>query len=304
MTRRTSPLLFALALGVTSLFSLRAQSATLNFAGIDPEVNFGRPSNNKSDIWSPLYLRTDATLTASGRNVTSAGQGVPLFVQKEGSLAGSFPSGLAGFAAVAHNDGFVSIYAAKDFRPELTADTEVAKGDIVGRTGTADKDFEPIYHLRVFDGASRLWVNPAFFLQEFQDRAAPKIEEIALLGEARSYTAENRKNFTQQIRQGDYRLAVKVMDPPYSKGSVSGVFRFKVVLDGNLIADRKFDSAGIADKGLVFLGLAAPSSSIVDDGGRFVLGGQFIPRGLHSLEFSAYDYAGNSSSFTWKFMAQ
>lgn len=295
---------FTCLLGLSALLTLQAQNLALSFTGMDPEVNFGRPSSPGNLSSTSPYLRTDATLRIIGSKVASAGQGQPLFVQKEAILAGGFPSGLAGFTAVAHGDGFVSIYTGKDFFPELASDAELSRGDIVGRIVNPGTDTDAQYDVRIFDGASGLWVNPAFFLQEFQDRAAPKIEELAFLGEGRTYTAENKKNVTQTIRQGEYRLAVKVTDPPYSRGSVSGVFRFKAVLDGNLVADRKFDSAGIAEKGLVFLGLAAPSSSVMDDGGRFVLGARFIPRGLHSLEFSAYDYAGNSSSFTWKFMAQ
>jgi len=293
-----------LAFGLAFLSTLQAQNTALGFAGIDPEVRFGRPSSPGNGLPSSLYLRTDATLSVTGNSVSAAGQGVSLFIQKEAILAGGLPAGMDDFAAIAHGDGFVSIYSAKEFWPDLSPETQVAKGDIVGRIGQTGGDDDQVYNLRVFDGASRLWVNPAYFLQDFQDRVAPKIEEIALLGEGRSYTAENRRNFTQAIRQGDYTLAVKVTDPPYSRGSVSGIFRFKAILDGKVVTDRKFDSARITDKGLAFLGLEAPSSAIVDDGGRLLLSGQFIPRGLHSLEFSAYDYAGNASSFTWKFSAQ
>lgn len=301
---RTRTAFLTLGFGLAFLFTLQAQNTALGFAGIDPEVSFGRPSSQGKGIPSSLYLRTDATLSVTDDRVSAAGQGVPLFIQKQAILAGGLPPSLDDFTAVAHGDGFVSVYSAKEFRPELSAETQVAKGDLVGRIGKAGEDDDQVYGFRVFDGASRLWVNPAYFLQNFQDRVAPKIEEITLVGEGRAYTAETRKNFTQAIRQGDYILAVRVTDPPYSRGSVSGIFRFKAILDGKVIADRKFDSARITDKGLAFLGLEAPSSAIVDDEGRLLLGGQFIPRGLHSLEFSVYDYAGNASSFTWKFSAQ
>jgi len=58
------------------------------------------------------------------------------------------------------------------------------------------------------------------------------------------------------------------------------------------------------EKGLSFLELEAPSSKIVDDEGRLVLGTQFIARGTHILEFFAYDFAGNAGSFMWKFSAE
>ena len=300
----TRTALFALTFSLAFVFTLPAQESALGFTGIDPEVNFGKPSSPGSGIPSLSYLRTDATLSITGGSVIAAGQGVTLFIQKEDRLAGGFPSALPNFTALAHGNEFVSIYSAKDFLPEPASETEVAKGARVGKIGNPGEDFDPDYRFRVFDGSSRLWVNPVFFIQDFQDRAAPKIEEITLLGEGRSYTAENRKNFTQTIRQGDYALAVRVIDPPYARGSVSGMYGFKALLDGKVFVDRKFDSARITDKGLAFLGLGAPSSSIVDNGGRIILDGQFIPNGLHSLEFSAYDYAGNTSNFTWKFQVE
>jgi hypothetical protein len=97
-------------------------------------------------------------------------------------------------------------------------------------------------------------------------------------------------------------LGALVSDPSGLKGSVSGIFRLKAVLNGNVVADRKFDSARSTQKGLAFLDLDAPSSMIVDDEGRLLLGSQFIPRGQNTLEFTIFDYNGNSSSFTWKFV--
>ena len=295
---------FALIFSLIFVLVLPAQESALSFSGSDPEVNFGKPSSLGSDSHLQSYLRTDATLSITGSSVIAAGHGVTLFIQKEGRLAGGFPSALPNFTALAHGNGFVSIYSAKHFLPEPALETEVARGARVGKIGNPDEDFDPDYRLRVYDGSSRLWVNPVLFIQGFQDRAAPKIEEITLLGEGRAYTAENRKNFTQTIRQGEYALAVRVMDPSYARGSVSGTYGFKALLDGKVFVDRKFDSARITEKGLAFLGLGAPSSSIVDNGGRIILDGQFIPNGLHSLEFSVYDYAGNTSNFTWKFKVE
>ncbi|MFA6366157.1 MAG: hypothetical protein WCX13_03095, partial [Candidatus Hydrogenedentales bacterium] len=136
------------------------------------------------------------------------------------------------------------------------------------------------------------------------DKAAPRIEEIVLMGKDRTIVAENPRKGAQGVPQGNYTLAVSVTDPAYAKGSISGVFRLKAVFDGKVIADRKLDSARVTADGLAFLDLEAPSSRLTDEQGRLLLGRQFIPRGMHSLEFSVYDYAGNSSSFNWKFSAE
>ena len=140
----------------------------------------------------------------------------------------------------------------------------LAKGDLIGSVVGTPGSQKASYMLRVYDGTSGLWVNPAFFIQGLDDRAAPKIMQIALSGQGKTYIADNQKNTAIVIPQGDYTLAIGAFDPSYDSGSVSGVFRLKAVFNGQVVADRKLDSARITERGLAFLELEAPSSSIID----------------------------------------
>lgn len=287
--------------------TVSGQKAPLSVNSSSIQVNFGLPVVLKDD--SPAsdsirYLQTGAILSSDGENVAAAGDGVVLFIQQGSALYGGMPSASGNLLALAHADGFVSIYSDKEFSPYPVPDREIAQNSIIGSVTVAPGSTAARYLLRVFDGASGLWVNPAFFIPGLQDKAAPRIEELALLGQGRYRIAENLKKDVQKIPQGNYTIAVHVVDPSYSKGAVSGIFRMKAVLNGQIVLDKKFDSAQITTQGLAFLGLDAPSSKVADNNGRLVLGQQFFARGTHVLEFFAYDFAGNVGSFLWKFSAE
>lgn len=250
------------------------------------------------------YLQTGAFVPASKGQVESAGAGMPLFLQGERLLAGGEPRTAENFIALAHKGGFVSLYSAQNFQlnAEIAAQASpafVEKGFSLGGLAA-----EETYLFRVYDSASGLWVNPAFFLQGMEDRAAPKVEEIVLLGQNASYVADTRKNIVQNLAQGSYVLALRAVDPLYAGGSVSGIFRIKAVLNGTIVMDKKLDSALAAESGLAFLGMGAPSASLIGADGRILLGERFIPRGTHTLELWVYDYAGNAGNSVWKFSAR
>lgn len=281
-----------------------AQEAPISVKSPDVTINFGLPDRLQDNSEGGKYLQTGALLAAEDDLVKAAGDGRLLFIQDNRRLSGGFPHAIGNFTAIAHSDGFVSLYSANAFMPDSKAMTAIRKNDTIGSIARAANALYSYYILHVYDGASRLWVNPAFFIRDLVDDAAPTIEEVSLLRQGHAIIAENLRKGTQNIAQGDYTLAVRVTDPAYARGSISGIFRLKAVFDGKVVSDRKFDSARITEKGLVFLDLEAPSSTLTDENGRILLGRQFVPRGMHTLEFSVYDYAGNSRSFIWKFTAE
>lgn len=279
-----------------------------------PEESIGDPRNRSSaalagsssfaDSAGGKYLDTGAILQGKGQNIPSAGDGELLFIQGTRALSGGLPSAAGNFLAIAHRDGFISLYSANGFTPSAAGKSEIRKGDSIGIAERALGSENADYLFRLYDGKSRLWANPALFIQGFNDNAQPKITQIALLGEKETYLAENRKNAAQTIPQGNYLLAVGVVDQRYGNESVSGVFRLKAVLNGQIIADKKLDSARVAENGLSFMDMPAPSSNSVDKAGRLLLGKQFLPSGKHTLELFAYDYTGNEARFTWQFSAR
>lgn len=299
--RQSLALAIGIALCLVRLVSAQSQEAPISIVAMEARVDFGMPALEGSQ---GNYLETGVVLFSQNRSVAAAGNGTILFMQSKPLLRGGLPQAAGNFLTLAHRDGFVSQYSGRTFSPSLAGKMNLVKGDLIGSVVGTPGSQKASYMLRVYDGTSGLWVNPAFFIQGLDDRAAPKIMQIALSGQGKTYIADNQKNTAIVIPQGDYTLAIGAFDPSYDSGSVSGVFRLKAVFNGQVVADRKLDSARITERGLAFLELEAPSSSIIDGEGRLLVGKQFVPNGKHTLEIFVYDYVGNVSGFMWKFTAE
>jgi len=248
------------------------------------------------------YLETGALLSVREGSVPADGEGVVLFLQKAPVFAGSSPSAAGNFIALAHKAGFVSVFSGERFIPDGTGKTTIARNESIGGVLGEPGSQNASYFLQVYDGTGGLWVNTAFFIPDIDDRTAPKVEQLALIGPDKGeITLESgKKAAVSRVPQGKYWLAVRLFDPETKISSRSGVYSFKAILDGQVVLDRKLDSARSTSNGLAFLGLSSPSSSLIDAQGRLILGEHFIPRGSHTLEFFAGDFSGNVSSLVWK----
>lgn len=279
----------------------KAVSILVPAAGI--RVDFGVPK--RFDPAGSSYLASGAQIQSRSLEVPAAGAGVLLFSQGESLLATGFPRSQDNFIALAHEGGFVSVYSSPmlSIAPGLDKN-KILKDEVMGSIGTGKGSGDANYYLRVADVRSKLQVNPALFSGSMIDRAIPRIEEVSLIRDGFRLKAEPERRILQRIAQGEYRLTATLNDPAYAGGVVSGLFRIKVVLDGQVVADRKFDSAQNADEGLVFLGLSAPSSALADREMRFLLGSRFLARGNHNLELTIYDFNGNAGTFLWRFIVE
>ncbi len=266
-------------------------------------VDFGIPKRFGSTGGS--YLGSGAQVQSRTLDVPASGEGVLLFSQQKKLLETGFPHSGDNLIALAHGNGFVSVYSSPtlSFSEEMKKNV-IARDERIGTIGAANGTSDAYFYLRIVDTRSRLLVNPALFTSTMVDRAAPRIEEVSLIRDGFQLKAEPARRVLQRLIQGDYRLAVRLGDPSYAGGVVSGLFRIKIVLDGQVVADRKFDSAQNADEGLGFLSLPAPSFKLADRDGRFLLGSQFLARGNHSLELTVYDFNSNAGSFTWRFIVE
>lgn len=248
------------------------------------------------------YLETGALLSIQEGGVPADGEGVVLFIQKAPVFAGSMPPATGNFIALAHKDGFVSVFSGKRFFPNGTGKTTIGRNEVIGSVVGEPGSPAARYVLQVYDGAGGLWVNPAFFIPGIDDRTAPRVEQLALIGPDKGEVLmeSGKKGAVSRVPQGKYWLVVRLFDPETKVSSRSGIYSFKAILDGQVVLDRKLDSARSTSNGLAFLGLNSPSSSLIDAQGRLILGEHFIPRGSHTLEFFAGDFSGNVSSLVWK----
>jgi hypothetical protein len=86
--------------------------------------------------------------------------------------------------------------------------------------------------------------------------------------------------------------------------SVSGLYHFRVILDGSVIMEKKLDSAAVNERGLSFFGFTPPSSKAVGRNTTLNVGELTLVRGQHNLEIIVADYAGNTSSVPWSIIIE
>ena len=272
-------------------------------------ILFGTPSWNQDGF---SYLQTGALANSPSGAVPAVEAGTVLFTRRASVFGTQRFGGAKEFTALAHDDGIVSIYSGNTFMAAKSPPSgRMNANDSVGRIEAEERDGGARYTVRLYDGSSGVWINPALFADSILDKASPKIEQIALQGSGGQYFAVNgsaprkiAKSAIQKIPQGEYALSAAVTDAPNGNSPVSGVFRLKVLLNGTVALDKKFDAARAAESGLSFLGLDAPSANCLDREGRIVLGRQFIPRGQNTLDVTIFDFAGNSARYVWSFATE
>jgi len=272
-------------------------------------ILFGTPSWSQDGF---SYLQTGALANSPSGAVPAVEAGTVLFTRRASVFGTQRFGGAKEFTALAHDDGFVSIYSGSGFTAAKAPPSgRINANDSVGMTMAEERDGGARYIVRLYDGSSGVWINPALFADSILDKASPKIEQIALQGSGGLYFAVNgsaprksAKNAIQKIPQGEYALSAAVTDAPNGNSPVSGLLRLKVLLNGTVALDKKFDAARAAESGLSFLGLDAPSANCLDREGRIVLGRQFIPRGQNTLDVTIFDFAGNSARYVWSFATE
>ena len=286
-----------------------AQPLVKGLSALGTAVLFGTPAQEQSGFG---YLQTGALSYSPSGAVSAVEAGAVLFVQRASSFRTQRFGGAKEFVALAHDDGFVSLYSGKTFVAAKTPPSgRVSASDSVGWVSAEGRDEKAQYVVRLYDGSSGVWINPELFAGTLDDKIPPKIEQIALQGSGGLYFAEGgggarrqAKSAAQKIPQGEYALSVSVSDAANGKSPVSGVFRLKALFNGTVALDKKFDAARAVEGGLSFIGLDAPSANCLDREGRIVLGRQFIPRGQNTLDLTVFDFAGNSARYVWSFATE
>lgn len=298
--RRASPLFFLLMAVAFPSRSLRAENLSWIFGIEEIGDVFGRPviampGTGDYGVFEQAagarYLDTSISGTFVDDQILAGRDGELLFMQKGGTSPCGLPGAAGQAVAIAHEDGFVSLYTGLSPRPDLEKKSVLAAGDPLGSPGMAGRRAS----LSIFDRAVSSWVNPVILMAGSGETARPRIDEIAVVSGKSEFLPEGKKSDEIRILQGNYSIAIAARDSPTRSGVLSGLSRMKIVLDGQVVEDRGFDAAVVGADGLSFLGLPAPSSGAIDRKGRYILGKRLISSGIHTLDVIVYDFSGNTA---------
>ncbi len=288
-------------------FSLQpsAQESDLVLPGQGTRNAFGTMAG--TDISGNGHLATGAEFVVEQGASSPSPSGVTIFVQGNATFSANMPRAAKNMIAIAQKD-FVAVYTADGLMaPKVAKGTSRAAPD---GTQLPDMIFPTpdagiaTFYLRIRDSRSGLWVNPALFVKDFSDQRAPRIESVQLSGTSGRFVMPDSRKVASRMPQGEYSLAVRAVDPWGRTEASSGIFRWKVLLDGLVLSDRKLDAARITADGLDFMELGAPSGRLVSGSGGLMLGTTFLAKGNHVLRITAYDFSGNYSDVEWKFIVQ
>ena len=92
--------------------------------------------------------------------ITTTKAGELLFQRREADTACRLPSPLGSWAAVDHEDGFISIYSRLDDESFEAIPQRVENGGVIGNAGVSGWASQPGLYFQFFDRKERRWVNP------------------------------------------------------------------------------------------------------------------------------------------------
>jgi hypothetical protein len=260
--------------------------------------NFGSVFNSGLPSAPRGYLDTSIRIEPQTKNVVSIDDGEVVFIQNASRLNPLLPHALGSIVALSHENGLVSITSGILLSPDLSLGAKVLKGSVIGELLGSGGSEKASYFLRILDTRKNLWINPVLFVPHIQDGGSPKIEKLTLRSSAATIQYSSTARGRTRVPQGSQRLYAKVSEMVRTN-SVSGVFHYRVLLNGQIVIDKKLDSARATDKGMAFLGSPPPSEDLVDRDESIALGDITLVRGLHTIELIVSDYSGNQSNVLW-----
>lgn len=260
--------------------------------------NFGSAIISGPSSVHGTYLDTSLQIEPQAKKVFSMDEGDILFIQKKSTLHALVPHALGSIVALSHENGLVSITSGTALSLDTSLDQKVPKGAVVGELHGPTGSDKATYFLRILDTKKDLWINPILFVPHIQDAGSPRIERLALKGAAGTAQYSSTARGRTRVFQGSQRLYAKVSEMVRTN-SVSGIFHYRVLLNGQVVIDKKLDSARATERGLGFLGFSPPSHDIVDPDLSIALGDLTLVRGLHTIEVIVADYSGNQANVIW-----
>ncbi len=257
---------------------------------------FGAPSGIGAND-EARYLGTGVMLESSEGQVSVPGEGRVVFVQRPEKHGSGISASMPPMIVLSGEDAIRSVFSGEGFAPALPGGGSQGSTTL-GTLRKTNSDSPASLQMRVFDLDKRAWVNPILFFPDLGDGGSPVISRLLIRGKHASASFQKNSRMRTRLPQGRYAILADVADMVRTN-SVSGLYQFRVILDGQVAMDKRLDSAKVYERGLAFLGFDPPSSSAVAEGGMINIGEIELVRGQHSLEMIILDYAGNSSSLPW-----
>lgn len=236
---------------------------------------------------------------SAGSQLESTFSGPIIYRQSRGRQKTSSLPRIASFIAIGQDDGFIGIYQ-NSVGNIITPHTSwLEKGAKIIVESESQALSQNSWQMSVFDINKSTWVNPLFFNTiTFADTAEPQLLSIAFHGVdfSNEYIYDTKLKPTMRVKQGKYRLGMEILDRTQKGGSLSGVHLFRILMDGVTVLEKKLDTMWASADGYAAFGNKPPSKNSIDANSRLIIGELDLVRGIHVLDITALDFAGNATS--------
>jgi len=262
--------------------------------------------------------------------ISSAGYGKALYIEHPDGNTTVYGH-LSSFADSISRYVLESQYRLESFSIDVypgSGTLPVKKGQLIGKSGNSGSSGGPHLHFEVRETKSELALNPLAFGYVVSDKQSPEIKGIRIypIGDSSSVQGSaSEQQFLTEVISGTCKLknsspilingkagfAIHTNDKFSGATNVCGVYKVRMLVDGELIYEHIFDKLDFAqrrnllghrdyrvwraDKRDFQRTFALPNQDLVIYNNLKNRGLVRFSPGLHKVKFESFDFAGNKS---------
>ena len=260
-------------------FQLPVQNGTIH-------STFGEP---RSD-----HFHNGVDISSSDKKVYPVKDGKLIFLWDKSLFPLEQYPGVGNYCILEHNKQEKSLYVHLD--NGISMSDNYTAGDSFAIMGNTGRSYGTHLHFGIIKNG-RISVNPFIALPHVDDAKTPVIEAIYIKVEDKYTNIHEGSN----IRLTKHHpIAIQCFDA-VKKNERCGIYKLKVIVNNDIVADYKFDSIVLNDKNkLTIDGFAF--ENLYDAKGNYLVWSINYKQGINTINVIAEDFAGNQTSKSISFM--
>jgi hypothetical protein len=202
--------------------------------------------------------------------------------------------GVGNYCILEHNKQEKSLYVHLD--NGISMSDNYTAGDSFAIMGNTGRSYGTHLHFGIIKNG-RISINPFVVLPHVDDVKTPVIEAIYIKVEDK-YTNIHEGSTIRLTKH--HPIAIQCFDA-VKKNERCGIYKLKVIVNNDIVADYKFDSIVLNDKNkLTIDGFAF--ENLYDAKGNYLVWSINYKQGINTINVIAEDFAGNQTSKSISFM--
>lgn len=202
--------------------------------------------------------------------------------------------GVGNYCILEHNKQEKSLYVHLDNGVSMS--DNYTTGDSFAIMGNTGRSYGTHLHFGIIKNG-RISINPFVVLPHVDDVKTPVIEAIYIKVEDK-YTNIHEGSSIRLTKH--HPIAIQCFDA-VKKNERCGIYKLKVIVNNDIVADYKFDSIVLNDKNkLTIDGFAF--ENLYDAKGNYLVWSINYKQGINTINVIAEDFAGNQTSKSISFM--